>query len=357
MEEDKRPHYILIVGGPDQIPFGFQSILNTTAMVGRISFDSKNPIEDLSTYIEKVISLENAKKPIVNKRAIFFAPDGGWTPFKKRDPTYYSRLYMAEPLAKEVNNVLNFNTIRIMGTDATKDKLLKSFESKPALVYTASHGMADLGKDLKRQKRINGAICCQKTGNNNNEEDYLFRADDIPLDKNKPFLEGAVVFQFACFGYGTPKESYFNHWLMEEPRLHAESDFIAALPQRLLSHPRGPIGFIGHVDLAFIHGFDDPQNKNIPSILGKPWHDRIGPFRRAVKNLLEVDPTGIAMEDMRGRQNVMDGILVDTYDLLQRGYIEETGKKMSDLINNFIIRNDATYYMIFGDPAVHLRIP
>ena len=49
------------------------------------------------------------------------------------------------------------------------------------------------------------------------------------------------------------------HWL-QEPTLNSERDFVAALPKRLLAHPRGPIAFVGHVDTAWFHGFDDPNN-------------------------------------------------------------------------------------------------
>ena len=42
-------------------------------------------------------------------------------------------------------------------------------------------------------------------------EDWLITAEDV--DGEQPFLEGSVVFQFACFGYGTPAESDFRHWL------------------------------------------------------------------------------------------------------------------------------------------------
>ena len=41
-------------------------------------------------------------------------------------------------------------------------------------------------------------------------------------------------------------------------KVNAPADFIASLPQKLIAHPRGPIIYIGHVDVALLHGFDDP---------------------------------------------------------------------------------------------------
>ena len=54
---DKKPFYILILGGPKEVPFHFQSMLSTMAAVGRLDFDS---MDDLSTYVEKIIRLEKA---------------------------------------------------------------------------------------------------------------------------------------------------------------------------------------------------------------------------------------------------------------------------------------------------------
>jgi len=77
----------------------------------------------------------------------------------------------------------------------------------------------------------------------------------------------------------------------------AERDFIAALPKRLLAHPRGPIAFIGHLDTAFLHGFADASQ---PHTLDR-WHARIAPFKKAVDRLLGVQPSGLAMEGINER--------------------------------------------------------
>lgn len=71
LEGKQVPQYILIVGGPDQVPFLFQSILDTVANVGRVDFDS---LDDLKNYVEKLIRLETAPEPVVAKEALMFAP-------------------------------------------------------------------------------------------------------------------------------------------------------------------------------------------------------------------------------------------------------------------------------------------
>jgi hypothetical protein len=182
----------------------------------------------------------------------------------------------------------------------------------------------------------------------------LFCADDVPA--NEPFLEGAVLFQFACFGYGTPAQSDYAHWMPEEgmmPRKYAEADFVAALPKRLLAHPMGPIAYVGHLDTAFLHGFTD---QNDPYIMER-WHWRMQPFVHVVDELLAVQPSGLAMEDMNKKYGISNIMLNSYYDKLKRGTLKWTPEAERRFVDTWIIRGDAQNYMVFGDPAARLRIP
>ncbi len=342
LDDKKPPHYVLIVGDPKLVPFKFQSLLDSAASVGRVDFDS---LDDLKTYVEKVIRLERLSRPKVRKEAIIFAPDAG-----VNDPTYFSRRYMAKPLTDHISNSIGFKTTSILGANATKKKLEKALHgSNPALVYTASHGLGAPDQNLQTQRTVNGAICCQRV-NGQQRDDEFFMADDVPIDE--PFLEGSVFFQFACFGYGTPSQSDFMHWL-GSPELNSEEDFVAAMPKRLLAHPRGPVAYIGHLDTAWLHGFDDPTD---PSILEK-WHPRIAPFVFAVNTLLkETNPIGMAMVEMNKRYDITNAILTSTLDRLARGKIQINTDYFSRIADTFITRSDAQNYMVFGDPAVRLRI-
>ena len=336
------PHYVLIVGGPEQIPFKFQSLLQSAAAVGRVEFDS---LQDLEAYVNKVLRLENEDTPVTTREAIIFAPDGGL-----QDPTYFSRLYMAKPLADEIKDKLWFDAKPILGSEATKQNLVAALRgARPALVYVASHGLGAPNATPEIQKAVQGAICCQRSGHQPADE-WLFTADDVP--KSEPFLEGSVLFQFACFGYGTPAESDFMHWL-GRPGLNASSDFIAALPKALLAHPRGPVGFIGHLDTAWLHGFADPDN---PQILDR-WHSRIEPFVEAVRTILRASPVGLALANMSKRYDICNALLTGTVDRLRKKKLKVTPEFEIALASTFITRSDAQNYMIFGDPAARLRIP
>jgi len=344
LHDKQVPAYVLIAGGPDQVPFGFQSVLDSVASVGRVDFDR---VDELAAYVAKLLRLEASPDPTVTREALFFATDAG-----PEDPTYFSRKYMAEPLAAHVRDKHKFKTTEIVGDDATKANLLTALkQTKAGLVYTASHGLGATSETMAVQTRYNGAICCQADGPLT--LDQLLSADDVPAE---PFLEGAVVFQFACYGYGTPAVSEYAHWMPEtwgKVERNAEQDFVAALPKRLLAHPRGPVAFIGHLDTAFLHGFADASQ---PHTLDR-WHTRIAPFKKVVDQLLGVQPSGLAMEGINERYALCNALLTNTSDRIQRGTMTWTDEAKAGFVDTWITRGDAQNYLIFGDPAASLRLP
>jgi hypothetical protein len=337
-----RPFYILILGSPEQVPFHLQTLLAVGASVGRLDFDN---ITDLQTYAKKVVSLELADDPATDAHAIFFGTDHGVD-----DPTYFSCRFMVEPMIELVKADGTFTTKALLRNQATKSNLLSALRgSSPAFVYTASHGIADPDGPFENQQRVNGAICCEQTGDETYAEEWLLLGEDVPTDE--PFLEGSVFFQFACYGYGTPAQSDFAHWDLGSPEMNTERDFVAALPKALVAHPRGPIGFIGHVDTAWLHGFDDPDQPFVK----ERWHPRLRPFITAMEYLLHLQPTGYALGDLGQRFDETNAVLTNLWDRARMGH-QFTERDERDLSEMFIFRSDARNYMVFGDPAARLRV-
>ena len=347
----ERPHYVMIVGSPARVSFRFQAFLGVACSVGRLDFDS---LDELATYVDKLLRLEQADvPPATTPNVLFFAPEYGPDPSGRRDPTYFSRRFMVDPLIDVARKTKGFTVTERRAERATKAELLECVgRLKPALVYTASHGVSASDQDPEVQRRLNGALCCQPTGSEHQMEDYLLTAEDIPADQ--PFLEGAVLFQFACFGYGTPAASDFARWDVSVPARNAPEDFVAALPKKLVAHPRGPIGFIGHVDLAWLHAFDDPDHPE----LKKRWHPRLVPFRSAVETLLARRPTGFAMRDITTRYAFMNTALANVLEAKEGGEYEDTDEARNQLASDFITRCDAqtisssaTPPLVSGSPA------
>ena len=335
---DAPPHYVLILADPQRVPFGFQAFLDAGASVGRLDFAD---VADLAAYAEKVVRLESATEPVVSDSALFFAPDGG-----PGDPTHYSARFMAQPLIELVRDELQRTTIELLGDHTTKAELVAALTaSDAALIYTASHGAVDYDGPLERRRAINGAIRCRTGMPGERVDARLFSAADVPTE---PFLEGAIFFQFACYGAGTPARSDFAHWgIPGLPAENASEDFLAALPLRLLAHPRGPVAFVGHIDVALLHGFDDPD---APEISDRS-HPRLQPFRRAVQRLLKGQPVGYAMTDLNERFGRMSAALVNAYDRRKSGTLPDTPQIQARIVDAFCIRNDAQNYIVLGDPA------
>lgn len=345
-----RPFYILILGGPQQTPFLFQAFLATVAAVGRLDLDSPAAVR---AYAEKIARLESAPAPVNQREAIFFATNHGAIAPNVYDPTYYSHYHLAAPLARQVQTAYNVPVKTLFAQDATKANLADALhQAQPALVFTASHGLGAPAEALKRQMLLNGALCCQDAPTDDDKA-WLFGAWDVP--DQDAFLEGALFFQFACFGYGTPAQSDFAHWDARVGRaVNAKQDFVAALPKKLLAHPQGPIGFIGHLDIALLHGFEDPNN---PGAAQDPWHVRVAPFTQAVRHLLQVNPVGYALREMNERYNQLNQNLTTFFDKLQRKEIQVDANLQRRLVDTFLSRSDAQNYMILGDPGAHLRLP
>jgi hypothetical protein len=336
--EGEPPHYVLIVGRPARVPFHFQAILDSSASVGRVAFDDTAA---LSTYVEKLLRVEQATSGC-EREAILFATDHG-----PGDPTHYSRQYMAEPLAKYITERLGVPTTLLAAEDATRDGLLSILQRRrPALLYTASHGAGSPGAPQEEQELTNGAIVCQDADAAGKPS--LLAAGNVP---DVPFIDGGIVFQFACFGCGTPAVSDFNHWLGKD-RLNAEADFVASLPKRLLAHPHGPVAFVGHVDLAWLHAFDDPDSPD----LDEAWHPRMAPFVSAVSTLLSPQPVGLAMERMNERFDQGNALMASMYDRQKEGTFPDRPDARRRLVQAFITRSDAQNYMVLGDPAVYVRM-
>lgn len=336
------PYYILIVGSPQWIPFKLQSFLDIFASVGRLDFET---MEDLDSYIQKLIRIEDDSQPVTSREVLLFSTDHGLP-----DPTFFSRRYMVEPLRDYIEDRLKISTHLLAGDEATKTNFVTALRDRsPALVYSASHGLAALRRPVEDQMRYNGALCCQTPGHPRPRE--IFSADDVPLDR--PFMEGAVFFQFACLGYGTPASSDFHHWVPDYPNQFSGREFVSAMPKRLLSHPRGPLAYVGHLDIALLHGFSDPKD---PQGTGR-WGARMSAFVGTVNKILGVKPYGMALQDINDRFNTANFAITNTYDRQRRGTFQWNEQNEMRLVDNWLVRTDAQNYMILGDPAVRLRLP
>jgi hypothetical protein len=343
---DDRPMYVALVGGVELFPFRFQATFGTRAHVGRLPAAP----DELEAYVDKVLRIEDAAAKPARARAVVMATDGPDT-----DATFWSNRYFAAPLATELEAVaaLRTNTVGLPAPTgdrqpATKDALQQALGDAPGYVLTASHGMAaraTAAADVL--ERVNGAICCDTTSKA--EEAWLFRgADVVAMDA---CAEGALWVQFACFGYGTPAQSDFAHWTTDAKEANAPADFVSDLPRRLLAHPRGPVAFIGHVDLAWLQGFADPAEK---AELEERISPRLAPFKKLQEwAMVRRYPVGYAMSDIRTSFGALNDRVARTIDRAHRPGQTLDEVKLADL---FVRRNDLGNYLLHGDPGVRISL-
>jgi hypothetical protein len=341
---NKVPYYLLLIGPPDQIPFEFQYLLGIEYAVGRLAFDDP---KDYSQYVSSIIAYESGKS-VPNAKKISY-----WGTRHLGDgATRLSSTFLLDPLINglsddelpSVGQQVGFNQELFLAKNATKANLLATLHAPkpPALLFTASHGMA-FNSGQAEQAAGQGALLCQDwPGFGNMKPDHFLSATDVADDAN---VNGVVAFLFACFGAGTPDKDQFVADLSQAgsaPPL-APKPFMAALPRRLLAHPKGgALAVIGHIDRAW--GFSmQAQNVSTP---------QIGTFRNSLCEILTGKPVGSTISGRFGSR------FADlSAELLSDISPTAADQRPSDreLVNRWIERNDAQNYVLLGDPAVRIR--
>lgn len=337
-DPERVPYYLLIVGDPDAIPFEFQYQLDVQYAVGRIYFDT---LDQYAQYAQSVVEIESGHKS-QPRRATFFGVQN------RDDPaTQLSAKHLVQPLVEKFSGE-GFNSgwkiQSNVGEGATKASLMEIMagNGSPALFFSASHGMG-FPKDDRRQLSHQGALLCQdwpgpQSWKQPIPEEHYFSVDDIPAEASFP---GSIAFLFACYGAGTPQMDDFAHQAFRDPVAIAPRNFLARLPQGLLSHPKGGMqAVIGHVERAWGYSFTWEQSGS-----------QLAVFESALKTIMDGYPVGYAMEYFNARYAELSTVLSTELQGVQ------FGKQVDDvaLAGNWTALNDARSYVIIGDPAVRIR--
>jgi len=333
------PYYLLIVGDPAHVPYRFQTLLDVQYAVGRIHFDTP---EEYAHYAESVVAAE--KQSIrLPRRAAFFGvanPDDG--------ATRLSSQHLVAPLAESLAGLADttpWELRSVLGEEATKARLaqLLGGPETPGLLFTASHGIG-FPKDHSAQRSCQGALLCQdwpgpRRWRKPVQEEHYFSAGDLGSDAN---LWGMIAFFFACYGAGTPLLDEFAQQAFKKRREEiAPQPFVAGLPSRMLSHPRGgALAVIGHVERAWGHSFYWGKNRSLAV------------FESAITSLMKGYPVGYAFEVFNERYAELSTTLTETLSNIDFGFQVDP----LDLAGQWTANNDAKNYVVLGDPAVRMMV-
>jgi hypothetical protein len=338
VDPKKVPYYVTLVGGPTEIPFDFQYLLDVEYAVGRLAFDAP---EQYRAYAEGVVAFETATA-VKNAKEVVY-----WGPRHAADrSTQMSADALVTPLVDgtpddpAVAVEKGYRARCFKAADATKARLLETLHGAqaPAVLFTASHGMG-WPKDDARQRPAQGALLAQDwPGFGQVGPAHYLTAAEVEDGAN---VSGLVAFLFACYGAGTPA---FDNFLTERgrgPVPIAPTPFVAALPQRLLSHPNGPaLAAIGHVERAWGYSIKPPGAGS-----------QIGPFRDFLTRVLAGEPVGHATKSFSERYAVLSTELLSFLD----DSAAVTKPPPAELAACWSERNDAQNYVLLGDPAARLR--
>ncbi len=338
VDPDKVPYYLLLIGGPSLIPYRFQFQLDVQHAVGRLDFET---VEAYATYAATVVAAERGKIRLP-KQAFFFGtanPD---------DPaTALSSEHLVKPLVEAMRGRLaHWEIESVRGEAATKARLLQRLGAEtPAFLFTAGHGMGFPRGD-PRQRPHQGALLCQdwpgpRAWHGAIPQDFYVAGEDIGSGAS---LAGSMAFFFACYGAGTPREDQFAFRLYGDPQRAqiAERPFLAALPQRLLGHPRGGfLAVVGHVERAWGYAFTWPRAG-----------EQTTTFEAVVGQVMEGRPVGLALDPLNGRYAE---IAADLSQMMEDLHFQVEVDEQ-ELVGLWTANNDARAYILLGDPAVRLPL-
>jgi hypothetical protein len=334
----KVPYYLLIIGGPEQIPYRFQSQLDVQYAVGRLHFET---LDEYANYAASVVEAET--KGVRLPRKLRFFGVGS----EADKATELSTTQLVAPLCQYLEQQRpDWDVRATLREHATKSALasLLGGEATPALLFTASHGLEFPNGDA-RQRPHQGALLCSDwpgpkawRGKGPIPQDFYFAGDDLGADAN---LLGLISFFFACYGGGTPKLDEFAKQAFADKRAElAPHSFVAALPNAMLSRPRGgALAVIGHVERAWACSFR--------------WQGagaQTAVFESVIDRLLDGHPVGSAMEPFNQRYAELSSMLTDQLEEIEYG----AEPNPYELIGMWTANNDARGYMVLGDPAVRM---
>jgi len=334
LDPRRMPFYLLLVGGPEQIPFTFQAQLSRLGYaVGRLAFSG--PF-DYAQYANSLIRMEQGDY-LMPRTATFF--DAA----KENDPgTILASQHMVRPLVGDFDRDFagqDWKIQHVSGAYAIK-RNLESFLGggrTPAFLFVNAEGMQFPAWHADQQYKQGALLCNDWPGPSSGvapSEDSIFAAADI---WNEARLFGLVAFFYASFSLGTPPQDEIQR--MAVGGSGELSALTAALPQRMLSHSAGSaLAVVGMTGRAWGYSF-----------AGERLAEQTETYSRMLARLVAGERLGSALREVSAR--------AAEYSTLLEEKLQDFNAGLGDpfkLVSVWAACQDALSLSLLGDPAVKL---
>jgi hypothetical protein len=329
------PHYLLIYGRPDEVPWSLQYILSNNRAVGRLALEG----EALDNYVDALVA-DFAGAAADPYRSVVWAVDHG-----EADITHLMRTLVAAKVHERYRGdpemaagavFLDATTAPEAGRAAALIDALRA--SRPGMVVSTSHGQTGPLHDRDEMLRKLGLPV---------DQDYAALDPDALLAAWEP--DGAVWYAHACCSAGSDSPTFYDRLFdpgsPTDAVLQAVASLgprVAPLPQRLLGAKKPLRAFIGHVEPTFDWTLRQPANR-------QPLTS--GVTEALYQNLYLRDPVGLAFRDWYARV----GGLYSQHSAASRAY-DGGEENVGDLLFYQLAARDIQSTVILGDPAVVLPL-
>lgn len=292
MSSAVRPGYVLLLGDLWEISHELQLELMVSASVGRLCFTDESGRPDAAgyqKYCAKVCQSE-ARRDSWNERAqlLFYCSRDGSAAVEDGYRDLIRRCHSDALVDTGEGGQLEATVVAPIGApgqprwdsalpaEREQTLLFHAEQPRPSVLFSLTHGS---GSENKVDQPLHQGLPVLAPGSATASPEVV-EAQAM----NRAFLPRGFWFFKACFSAGTAATSVYAPWLTKLQQLGATKEdprealrylavnklrpFVARLPQVALAHPDGPLGVLGHVDLAWTYGNlvrdeDDPTATHV----------------------------------------------------------------------------------------------
>jgi hypothetical protein len=324
------PHYLLICGTPEQVPWELQYVLNAHYAVGRLHLTGVA----LENYVSALRSGWQASGANAKRSVIWAVNYGG------NDITSLMRNLIAakvnEKLAGDTDLSAGVKFLDGAGAATSAELTNVLAASKPSLVVTTSHGQTYPLDNLDTLRNELGLLV---------DQNYASVRPESLLDSWQP--DGTVWYAHACCSAGCSAQTLFDGLTQDGSEVDQILKGVAKLGSRVSPLPTALLGaskplraFIGHVEPTFDWTLRNPDTNQ----------SLTGSMQLALySELYQPSPVGSAFRRWYERL----GSLYTAYDRDQAEF-SRGGNTRAAMLKDLLAARDVQSTVILGDPTATL---